>query len=81
MVSFGGQQGMRLRHEMTLQELNQALQGLTFVFKDSHWFGPSFDDLGVGITNSLLNKLQVFTHPLMGTTLTLYFSSLHHGCR
>lgn len=39
MVSFGGQQGMRLRHEMTLQELNQALQGLTFVFKDSHWFG------------------------------------------
>ena len=46
MVSFGGQQGMRLRREMTLQELNQALQGLSFVFKDSHWFGLSSKPCG-----------------------------------
>jgi len=39
MVSFGGQQGMRLQQQMNLQDLNEALQNLTFVFNDVKWFG------------------------------------------
>ena len=30
---------MRLQQQMTLQDLNEALQNLTFVFKDVRWFG------------------------------------------
>ncbi|CAK9082964.1 unnamed protein product [Durusdinium trenchii] len=38
-LAFAGLRGKRLQRRMRLEELNQALQELTFIFDNANWFG------------------------------------------